>query len=93
MAYRLSATVHGQVQGVGFRYWTHHTAQRLGLHGTVRNRPDGTVAVEAEADDKAPLQALFVELHKGPAAAQVTQVDATWDDSAPSISLLGFRVA
>jgi acylphosphatase len=93
MAYRLSATVHGHVQGVGFRYWVHHTAQRLGVTGgAVRNTPDGTVAVEAEADSKDTLQALFVELHKGPAAAQVTQVEAAWDEP-PAPTYASFRVA
>jgi acylphosphatase len=92
MAYRLSATVHGHVQGVGFRYWTHHTAQRLGVAGTVCNTPDGAVAVEAEADDKNLLQALFNELHRGPAAAQVTKVEADWDENAPA-RYTSFRVA
>ncbi len=92
MAYRLSATVHGRVQGVGFRYWVHHTAQRLGVTGAVRNTPDGTVAVEAEAESKDSLQALFVELHKGPSAAQVTQVEAAWaEEAAPTYA--SFRVA
>lgn len=33
----------GRVQGVCFRYETEHFARRLGLCGTVRNVPDGTV--------------------------------------------------
>ncbi|MFO8065014.1 MAG: acylphosphatase, partial [Spirochaetia bacterium] len=35
---RLSARVHGRVQGVGFRYQTRSQARRLGLGGYVRNR-------------------------------------------------------
>ena len=66
MAHRLKAVVHGNVQGVGFRYWAHHTGEKLGVHGWVRNEPNGTVAVEAESTDKDVLHALFVELHKGP---------------------------
>lgn len=79
---RINAIVHGHVQGVGFRYWTHHTVQRLDgvTGGFVRNRPDGTVEVEAEAGDRATLQSLFQELHRGPAASQVTAVDAGWED-------------
>ena len=92
MAHRLKAVVHGHVQGVGFRYWAHHTAQRFGAGGWVRNDSDGTVAIEAESDDRDKLHALFVELHKGPAAAQVTKVDAHWEEiEAPRH--LGFRVA
>lgn len=79
---RLNAIVRGRVHGVGFRYWTHHTVQHIvGVTGGfVRNRQDGTVEVEAEAGDRAPLQALFDELHRGPAASQVTAVEALWEE-------------
>jgi hydrogenase maturation protein HypF len=40
-------TVHGVVQGVGFRPFVHNTAVRLGLGGFVRNSPAGVV-IEAE---------------------------------------------
>jgi acylphosphatase len=33
----------GNVQGVGFRYTTHHVARRYDVAGFVRNLPDGTV--------------------------------------------------
>lgn len=33
----------GIVQGVYYRVWTRDLAQDLGLRGTVRNRPDGSV--------------------------------------------------
>ena len=45
---RLHGTVHGDVQGVGFRYFLMREAQRLGLRGWVRNRDDGTVEFVAE---------------------------------------------
>lgn len=79
---RLHAKVQGKVQGVGFRYWTHHTVRRLpGIAGGyVRNLPDGTVEIEAEAAERAPLEALAIELHRGPAAAQVTAVEAAWEE-------------
>ena len=37
--------VSGWVQGVGFRWATARLAQQLGLSGTVRNLPDGTVEI------------------------------------------------
>ena len=40
---RLTAWVHGRVQGVGFRWWTRSRALELGLTGYAANRPDGRV--------------------------------------------------
>lgn len=45
---RMTAVVHGKVQGVGFRMWTRHRAEPLGLVGQVANRADGTVEILAE---------------------------------------------
>lgn len=91
---RLQAKIQGHVQGVGFRYWVHHTAQRLtGVGGGyVKNLPDGSVHVEAEALERAPLQALLAELHRGPTQAQVTAVEAHWEEDIEG-SHLSFRVA
>jgi acylphosphatase len=45
---RLTAFVHGQVQGVGFRWWTRARALELGLRGSATNLPDGRVQVVVE---------------------------------------------
>ncbi|MDQ6657097.1 MAG: acylphosphatase [Actinomycetota bacterium] len=45
---RLTAFVHGQVQGVGFRWWTRSRALELGLVGRAANKQDGRVEVVAE---------------------------------------------
>lgn len=91
---RLTVIVEGHVQGVGFRYWAHHTAQRLsGVGGGfVKNLPDGSVQLEAEALERAPLQALLAELHRGPEQAQVTAVKAQWEENVEG-KHLSFRVA
>ena len=47
---RLRVLITGRVQGVGYRASTCVEAQRLGLHGWVRNNPDGSVEVEFEGD-------------------------------------------
>ncbi|ABB39240.1 acylphosphatase [Oleidesulfovibrio alaskensis G20] len=47
---RIACTVHGRVQGVGFRYWTKRKAAALGLRGWVKNAPDGTVMLEAAGE-------------------------------------------
>ena len=45
---RLTAFVHGRVQGVGFRWYTRARALELGLAGSATNLPDGRVQVVAE---------------------------------------------
>ncbi|MFC6012842.1 acylphosphatase [Nocardia lasii] len=50
---RLSAWVHGDVQGVGFRWWTRSRALELGLVGYARNHADGRVHVVAEGSRRA----------------------------------------
>lgn len=76
---RLQAIISGRVQGVSFRYYTQQEAQKLGVKGWVRNRPDRTVEVTAEGDrDK--LDKLLAFLHHGPPAAKVDSVNVTWSD-------------
>lgn len=65
--------ISGQVQGVGFRYWTTGRAKHLGLVGWVRNRRDGKVEVLAYGE-KSALDSLAQELHHGPEAARVETV-------------------
>jgi acylphosphatase len=75
---RLVAEVSGRVQGVGFRYFTRQAARRLGLVGSVRNDPEGTVTVQAEGP-RARLDAFLAALRTGPEAAEVEEVDARWE--------------
>lgn len=46
--YEMHALIRGQVQGVGFRASTRHHALTLGLKGTVKNLPDGSVEIYAQ---------------------------------------------
>lgn len=55
---RLTAFVRGDVQGVGFRWWTSGQARRLGLTGYARNLPDGRVEVLAQGSRAACAQLL-----------------------------------
>lgn len=48
---RMTAHVHGHVQGVGFRWWTRSRALELGLSGYAKNLADGRVEVVAEGDE------------------------------------------
>lgn len=73
---RRRALVRGAVQGVGFRFSTEGEADRLGVAGFVRNRPDG--AVEVEAEGRPDRVALLIEwLHEGPGGAVVESVDVS----------------
>jgi DNA ligase D-like protein (predicted 3'-phosphoesterase) len=74
MAHAIRATVHGRVQGVGFRDATVRRARDLGVLGWVRNADDGTVAVHAEGEDAA-VDALLAFLRDGPRGAAVERVD------------------
>lgn len=55
---RLTAWVHGRVQGVGFRWDVRSRALELGLLGFAKNYPDGRVLVIAEGSPTACQQLL-----------------------------------
>ena len=80
MIKNVKLTVHGYVQGVGYRYFCVRQAERLGIYGYARNMPDDTVEVEAEGDEN-DLQLFISLLEHGPAAAEVTQIDKEWRES------------
>jgi acylphosphatase len=65
--------IRGDVQGVGYRYFTKGAAERLGVKGFVRNLHSGDVEVYAEADE-VTLGLFRLELERGPRMAQVTEV-------------------
>src|SRR5205807_9329129 len=67
---RLHAIVHGDVQGVGFRYFVLRRAREARLAGWVRNRADGTVECLAEGP-RAALEGLLADLRRGPGLAEV----------------------
>jgi acylphosphatase len=86
-AVRLTAWVHGHVQGVGFRWWTRCRARELGLVGEARNLPDRRVAVVAEGGRPA-CEALLALLRDGAAPGRVDDVVVRW--SAASGGFGGF---
>ena len=73
---RLEASVHGRVQGVGFRWFVGRAAARLRLVGWTANRSDGSVRVVAEGAASA-LDELARDLERGPAGASVERVNAS----------------
>jgi acylphosphatase len=68
--------IEGEVQGVGFRYFTVRAARRIGIRGWVRNLPDGGVEAVVEGTDD-QLQEFEAALRRGPSMAIVTNVRAS----------------
>lgn len=69
---RLSVTVHGIVQGVGFRPFVHSRATRHGLSGWVRNEAEG-VSLEIRGEEEA-IDSFLAELRAPPPPARVDRV-------------------
>lgn len=84
---RLTAWVHGRVQGVGFRWWTRARASELGLQGYASNLDDGRVEVVAEGAKEHCTQLLEL-LRGGTTPGQVDLVVERWSD--PKNNVTGF---
>ena len=82
---RVKIIVIGRVQGVFYRDSTRRKAKELGLAGTVRNLPDGSVEVVAEGPADA-LQALAQWCRLGPPAAQVRDASTQYSLSTGEFS-------
>lgn len=88
---RLTAWVHGNVQGVGFRWWTRCRALELGLTGYAANQADGRVLVVAQGSREAGEKLLqLLEGGTGWASrpGRVDQVVHEW--SRPAEQIRGF---
>jgi len=85
---RLTAWVHGHVQGVGFRWWTRSRALELGLNGYASNQPDGRVLVVAQGTRSA-CDRLLELLRGGATPGSVDQVLADFAPAGEPMS--GFR--
>jgi acylphosphatase len=87
---RLDATVHGRVQGVGFRVYVRQVARAPALTGWVANEPGGRVHCVAEGQ-RADLELLLAALRKGPAGAFVEAVSAEWLPATGELEAFGIR--
>lgn len=86
---RITAMIHGHVQGVYFRDYTEQEATRLGVTGWVANQADGTVKVVAEGPEAALTQ-LVDWLHTGAPLSHVEWVDVEW--STATCEFTRFRI-
>jgi acylphosphatase len=81
-------TIHGHVQGVGFRYFVKLKAELLGINGFVKNELNGIVYVEAEGEHD-QLELFIHACQIGPSHAWTEKVDIQY---CPIQDFKGFQV-
>lgn len=81
--------ISGRVQGVGFRFFTEEAARREGVHGWVRNLPDGRVEASAEGEADA-VERFERAIRRGPRGARVEHVEI--EDLVPAGRETGFNI-
>jgi acylphosphatase len=81
--------ISGRVQGVGFRFFVDAAARREGLHGWVRNLPDGRVEILAEGEAEA-MRRFEGQVRQGPPASRVAEVDV--EERTPAAQEPGFSI-
>ncbi len=82
---RLTAWVHGRVQGVGFRWWTRSRALELQLTGYAANQRDGRVLVVAQGR-RDSCEKLLDLLQGDATPGRVDNVIADWSSAGEPIS-------
>jgi len=88
MKKHIKITVHGKVQGVGFRFSCVEAAYRYGVFGFVKNKSNGTVFIEAEGNDENLAQ--FRDwCKKGPLWARVSEIE---EESGTTLGYSSFEI-
>jgi len=83
---RLVAFVRGDVQGVGFRWWTRSQALELGLVGYAKNLTDGRVEVQAQGSRDAA-EAMLDRLVEPQRSGRPGRVDGVTEHGMPTLEL------
>jgi acylphosphatase len=81
--------INGRVQGVGFRYFIEARASAEGVHGWVRNLPDGRVEALVEGDEES-VDRVEAAARRGPPSADVE--DVVVEMTVPSGRATGFSI-
>lgn len=81
--------IYGEVQGVGFRNAVYWKARKSHVAGFVMNEPDGSVYIQAEADEDI-LKEFIKWCEKGPWPARVEKVEVEWSEAGGKFT--GFRI-
>ena len=79
-------SIHGRVQGVGFRWFTRQVADEIGISGWVKNLPDGTVGAFARGTID-QIDRFEARIQEGPPAGRVERLDV--EDVAPDSGTTG----
>lgn len=86
----LQIIVYGQVQGVGFRYFTYTMASQLGVVGTVQNLGDGSVEIVAQAPDHV-MEQFIAYVKQGPMYGRVDDLKVTQLEGSGNYKRFNFR--
>ncbi len=81
--------VYGRVQGVGFRQFTQHIAEKLNIQGTVKNLSDDSVECYAKGQ-KEDIEKFIQQIRKGPPLAKVTNIEI--EDTRPEFIPNSFKI-
>lgn len=81
--------VEGDVQGVGFRRFIHHAAQRMNLHGFVTNLENGAIECVAQGSTDA-LTELEMLMRQGPSNSRISSLTCT--DTSDTRTYTQFRI-
>lgn len=71
--------VYGRVQGVSFRYYTQKKAREFNICGFARNKPDGSVYIEAEGN-KNDIETFADWCSQGPEWSRITKIEKQYYD-------------
>lgn len=77
--------IEGKVQGVGFRHFTKINAQEIGVHGWVKNLPDGRVEAVFEGPED-HIDEIVARCEEGPGSSRVDNVDFEWEEATGEFS-------
>lgn len=65
---------------MGFRHFTKINAQEIGVHGWVKNLPDGRVEAVFEGPED-HIDEIVARCEEGPGTARVDNVDFEWEEA------------
>lgn len=85
-----TATIHGRVQGVGFRFYVQNKAISLNVTGWTRNSPEGTVEILANGSLN-NLEQFMHHIKTGSVGSQVEKVDFQWFQTEKALKTFEIR--